>query len=72
MLQQSKQWFYQKIETIEIAEEIITTSIPDLKTKQTFLTFLELAKDSSNPYCDDDWLILRERLSGWMCKNQKV
>lgn len=63
MLQHSKQWFYQKIKTIEIAEEIITTSIPEDKTKQIFKKFLELAKDSNNAFRDEDWLILRERLA---------
>lgn len=72
MLQQSKQWFYQKIATIEIAEEIITTSIMKSETKQVFLRILESAKDSNNAFRDDDWLILRERLAGWMARNQKI
>ena len=58
----SKEYYLSKINSIEIAQEIIE-SLQDTKTKKRFLVFLESAKIDL-----DDFELLRERLSGYLSK----
>lgn len=67
----SQERYHELIDSKAIAKEIIEThqALQGSRWKQTFLVFLESANDDLS---NQDGLILRERLAGFMYKNQEV
>ena len=56
----TKEYFLPLIASIEIAQEIIETSVMSDETRRNFKTLME------NQQSDEDWTLLQNRLAGWL------
>jgi hypothetical protein len=64
-MSQTIEWFKSKIQTVEIANEIIEGIPSSLPIKSTFQTLIDLAKNDP-----EFWEILQDRLAGYLHLNQ--
>lgn len=62
------EYFRKKIDSVAIAKEVIETSEMSDKTRSIFKVMVNEAEKGD----EEAWEILRDRLAGWLCKNQPL